>query len=266
MNRLPRLLLAAAMGLSAPAGAERLPVLQQIDLPHPYYFREMYLPQLTSGPSSLAWSPDSSELIYSMAGSLWRQKIGATQCDASAAAGMDAGAAAGVAQQLTAGVLRLSAGLVAGRTMGDLQLVSQRCHGAVDIGLGQRRRQIAPGERRSQCRTAILARRQAHRFSCRRCTTSASTFSRPISTAAGCRNVRAPYRRAQERAAALLLQSPTITRSIRCGAATVRTSSMCRIATTSTAPAASGAPVADAGGRRRAKTRRGRCRRTRNSL
>ena len=37
----------------------------------------MYLPQLTSGPSSLAWSPDSSELIYSMAGSLWRQKIGA---------------------------------------------------------------------------------------------------------------------------------------------------------------------------------------------
>jgi TolB protein len=56
--------------------AERAPVLQQIDLPHPYYYREMYLPQLTSGPSSLAWSPDSSELIYSMAGSLWRQGIG----------------------------------------------------------------------------------------------------------------------------------------------------------------------------------------------
>jgi TolB protein len=65
--------------------AGRLPVLQQIDLPHPYYFREMYLPQLTSGPSSLAWSPDSGELIYSMAGSLWRQKLGS-----------------GVAQQLTA--------------------------------------------------------------------------------------------------------------------------------------------------------------------
>src|SRR6202140_2650915 len=58
--------------------AERLPVLKQIDLPHPYYFREMYLPQLTSGPSGLAWSPDSGELIYSMAGSLWRQKVGAT--------------------------------------------------------------------------------------------------------------------------------------------------------------------------------------------
>jgi len=38
----------------------------------------MYLPQLTSGPSGLAWSPDSGELIYSMAGSLWRQKVGAT--------------------------------------------------------------------------------------------------------------------------------------------------------------------------------------------
>ncbi|MBS0377354.1 MAG: CehA/McbA family metallohydrolase [Proteobacteria bacterium] len=46
-----------------------------IDLPHSYYYREMYLPQLTSGPSALAWSPDSHELIYSMGGSLWRQKL-----------------------------------------------------------------------------------------------------------------------------------------------------------------------------------------------
>jgi TolB protein len=73
------------------AVAERLPVLKQIDVPHPYYFREMYLPQLTSGPSGLAWSPDSSELIYSMAGSLWRQKVGAAASPGS-----------GVAQQLTA--------------------------------------------------------------------------------------------------------------------------------------------------------------------
>jgi TolB protein len=50
-------------------------VLRQIELPHPYYYREMYLPQLTSGPSSVAWSPDSSEVIYSMGGSLWRQRI-----------------------------------------------------------------------------------------------------------------------------------------------------------------------------------------------
>ena len=62
----------------AAAQAERGPVLGQIDLPHPYYYREMYLPQLTGGPSSLAWSPDSKELIYAMAGSLWRQKIGET--------------------------------------------------------------------------------------------------------------------------------------------------------------------------------------------
>jgi TolB protein len=59
----------------APAMAQRRPVLPQIDLPHAYYYREMYLPQLTSGPSSVAWSPDSSEVVYSMAGSLWRQKI-----------------------------------------------------------------------------------------------------------------------------------------------------------------------------------------------
>jgi len=58
-----------------PAHAQRRPVLPQIDEPHPYYYRELYLPQLTSGPSSLTWGPDSKDLIYSMAGSLWRQRL-----------------------------------------------------------------------------------------------------------------------------------------------------------------------------------------------
>ncbi|MGO9512097.1 MAG: CehA/McbA family metallohydrolase [Steroidobacteraceae bacterium] len=70
-----RALLLAGSLFAVVAHAERAPVLQQIDLPHPYYYREMFLPQLTSGPSALAWSPDSSELIYAMAGSLWRQRI-----------------------------------------------------------------------------------------------------------------------------------------------------------------------------------------------
>lgn len=56
--------------------AQRAPVLQQVDVPHPYYWREMYVPQVTSGPSAAAWSPDGAELIYSMQGSLWRQRIG----------------------------------------------------------------------------------------------------------------------------------------------------------------------------------------------
>src|SRR6202167_2331226 len=60
---------------SASCFAQREPVLKQIDLPHPYYFREMYLPQLTTGPSAAAWSPDSYSLVYSMAGSLWRQEL-----------------------------------------------------------------------------------------------------------------------------------------------------------------------------------------------
>jgi TolB protein len=74
-----RLVAAALLGLLAlttPVGAQRAPVLRQIKVPHGYYFREMYLPQVTSGPSSVAWSPDGSELIYSMQGSLWRQRIG----------------------------------------------------------------------------------------------------------------------------------------------------------------------------------------------
>jgi Tol biopolymer transport system component len=69
------LLFTALAAAVLPVCAQRKPVLPQIDLPHPYYFREMYLPQLTSGPSSVSWSPDSKEVVYSMAGSLWRQKI-----------------------------------------------------------------------------------------------------------------------------------------------------------------------------------------------
>ncbi len=60
------------------AQAERETVLKQIDLPHNYYYREMYLPQLTSGPSSLSWSADGESLVYSMQGSLWQQEIDST--------------------------------------------------------------------------------------------------------------------------------------------------------------------------------------------
>jgi TolB protein len=102
MKILPRILLLAGLAASALSHAERLPVLKQIDLPHPYYFREMYLPQLTAGPSSLAWSPDSRELIYSMAGSLWRQRVGADEHVDGAGAGTDSAAGRGAAQQLTA--------------------------------------------------------------------------------------------------------------------------------------------------------------------
>jgi TolB protein len=71
---------------SLPLFAQREPVLKQVDHPHPYYWREMYIPQLTTGPSSVAWLPDSQSMVYSMAGSLWRQKL-----------------ESGVAEQLTVG-------------------------------------------------------------------------------------------------------------------------------------------------------------------
>ncbi|HKV73199.1 MAG TPA: CehA/McbA family metallohydrolase [Gemmatimonadales bacterium] len=64
--------------LPAAAVAQRQPVLPQIKVPHPYYYREMYLPQAMSGPGSLTWSPDGTEIIYSMQGTLWRQKVGGT--------------------------------------------------------------------------------------------------------------------------------------------------------------------------------------------
>src|SRR6476661_8110602 len=75
------LLIVGAAALAAGAGPARVPVLGQIDLPHNYYFRELYLPQLTTGPSSVAWTPDGTTLIYSMQGSLWRQRADATTAE-----------------------------------------------------------------------------------------------------------------------------------------------------------------------------------------
>jgi Tol biopolymer transport system component len=67
---------------SAPFYLDAAPApLPALDLPHSYYYREMYLPQLTSGPSSLAWAPDSRALVYSMAGSLWRQRIDSSSAE-----------------------------------------------------------------------------------------------------------------------------------------------------------------------------------------
>src|SRR5438034_366772 len=75
-----KILLAGLVLLSPlPVLADRKPVLQQIQLPHNYYYREMYLPQLTTGPSALTFSPDGKEVVYSMGGSLWRQTIGSDQ-------------------------------------------------------------------------------------------------------------------------------------------------------------------------------------------
>ena len=54
----------------------REPVLKQVDIPHSYYWREMYIPQPTSGPGAAAFSPDGTHVVYSMAGSLWLQRIG----------------------------------------------------------------------------------------------------------------------------------------------------------------------------------------------
>ncbi|MFN8571168.1 MAG: CehA/McbA family metallohydrolase [Gemmatimonadaceae bacterium] len=71
---------ACAAHLASPVSleAQREPVLRQIREPHAYYFREMYLPQLTSGPSAAAWSPDGATLVYSMGGTLWLQRLDQT--------------------------------------------------------------------------------------------------------------------------------------------------------------------------------------------
>jgi hypothetical protein len=69
----------AGLGFGATALADREPVLKQVDLPHSYYWRELYLPQLTTGPSAASFMPDGAALVYSRAGSLWRQAIGSDE-------------------------------------------------------------------------------------------------------------------------------------------------------------------------------------------
>ena len=66
----------AAILLPLAADGAREAVLKQIDLPHSYYWREMYIPQPLAGPSAAAFAPDGESLVYSMAGSLWRQAVG----------------------------------------------------------------------------------------------------------------------------------------------------------------------------------------------
>jgi hypothetical protein len=73
------LLLAAPLLAAPPAAVRREPVLPQVKVPHSYYWREMYVPQATSGPSAATWSPDGREVVYSMQGSLWRQALGSTE-------------------------------------------------------------------------------------------------------------------------------------------------------------------------------------------
>ncbi len=62
--------------LATPLVAQRDTVLRQVHLPHAYYWLEMYVPQVTSGPSAATWSPDGRELVYSMQGTLWGQRVG----------------------------------------------------------------------------------------------------------------------------------------------------------------------------------------------
>jgi hypothetical protein len=72
-------ILAVLIGVAGAAQATREPVLKQVDLPHSYYWRELYLPELTTGPSSVSFTPDGSALVYSKSGSLWRQAIGSDE-------------------------------------------------------------------------------------------------------------------------------------------------------------------------------------------
>jgi TolB protein len=73
------LLLLLLLPLSSHAAREA--VLKQVQAPHSYYWRELYLPQLTTGPSSADFTADGSAVVYSMGGSLWLQQLGSSSAE-----------------------------------------------------------------------------------------------------------------------------------------------------------------------------------------
>jgi hypothetical protein len=83
VNRRAIVLLTAGfiVAVATAAFAQRELTYKQVDEPHPYYWREMYLPQLTTGPGAVAWMQDAKTVVYSMAGSLWRQAIDSMRAD-----------------------------------------------------------------------------------------------------------------------------------------------------------------------------------------
>jgi TolB protein len=69
-RKIPALLGLLTLCVADASLAARVPVLSQVNLPHSYYWREMFLPQFTSGPSSVAFAPDGQSVVYRMGGSL----------------------------------------------------------------------------------------------------------------------------------------------------------------------------------------------------
>ena len=71
----------ALIAVTPAAAQQREPVLRQVKVPHGYYWREMYVPQATSGAGAAAWSPDGREVVYAMQGTLWRQRVDADSAE-----------------------------------------------------------------------------------------------------------------------------------------------------------------------------------------
>ena len=169
-------MLLLAAGSSAADGAGGKPVLKQVDLPHSYYWRELYLPQLTTGPSSVSFTPDGASLVYSMAGSLWRQRL-----DSDQAIELTHAQAAYDYQPDVAGDGR---SVVFTRYDG-------KAHGVVAARSGERTRAGADLGGRGQRRTAAVAGRQADSPGFPPKAPGTSTCSSPTSTPAAC-TMRAP--------------------------------------------------------------------------
>ena len=150
MSRLLRKFAPLVALLLAPlaALAQRQPVLKQIQVPHPYYYREMYLPQVTSGPRL-------RDLVAR------RPRAGLLDAGLALAAGARIQGSAAAHERAR---LRLPARLVARRPLPRLCVLPRRRRGAVGARACHRPDSAADRQPRGQRRAALVARRKAHRL------------------------------------------------------------------------------------------------------
>ena len=78
MTRARCVALALVFALPQLLVAQRAPVLRQVTVPHPYYWRNLYVPQVTTSPHAVAWLDDAT-LVYAMNGTLWKQVVGLSE-------------------------------------------------------------------------------------------------------------------------------------------------------------------------------------------
>jgi len=200
-----------------PTLAQRRPVLPQIDEPHPYYFRELYLPAIDQWPEQPELGAGLERVDLFDGGLAVEAETRFRSCHSDYGRNW----------------LRLPAGLVAGREKCRLCFLPERCDGTLAAESNHGKKFSTYQRRRRKCRAAVVARAEKRSSGFPRNTTDASTSSLADVTNGALGKYCAAHRRNKEFPAPLLLQPLRHGNQSRLGRATERKFSSSPTATTS---------------------------------